>query len=139
MHETPRSQAEPRLDETKTTRQHPNADAPFVKGIYVSADDLERAAAREMGYETVCLHPNEACILAAERELVIDFDHVLFGDFDAAVRVAVDAARCGMAVGIHTYNPGHLPLATLTALPRVTVARTHRELRAAMRSLKAAA
>jgi hypothetical protein len=92
-----------------------------------------------MGYTAVYDHPNAVGVLGSGDELMIDFDHVLFSDFDAAVKVALDAARAGAAVGIHTYNPGHLPLAPLTALPQVMIARTHRALRAAMVALKTAA
>ena len=91
-----------------------------------------------MGYGAVYQHPNEVGPLGPGDVLVLDLNNVLFGDFDAAVRVGVEAARSGAAVGVHTYHPEHLPVAALVELPGVAVAKTHRDLLAAMQPLRAA-
>ena len=122
---------EPTSD-TAPPLSHPRDAGPFIKGTYVSGDEFRRLDARAMGYEVVCQHPNEVGVLGRDDELIIDLDYVLFGDFDTVLRVATEAARNGVTGGVHAYNLEHPALAPLALLPGITVAKTHRALRAAM-------
>jgi len=104
-----------------------------IKGTYASSDACERADAFRFGYLSVCHHPKEIGVLGLEELLVIDFDHVLFGDKDLAVLKANEAASRGVPVGIHTYSPEDPRLTRLLALPNVFVAKTHRRVLVLMR------
>jgi hypothetical protein len=103
------------------------------KGTYVSGDELERMGAKKRGYHTVCRHPNEIADPKPGETLVIDFDHILFGDVDKAVTKATAAALHGMLVGFHTYYPEDPRLTALLDLSSVVVANTHRQVLAALR------
>jgi len=96
--------------------------------IYVSSDELERAEADELGYRMICTHPGEISVLEANETLVMDGDHVLFGDREVAVRNANEVAREGVLVGIHSCDPDKLWSLGLLRLEHLVVARTHHDL-----------
>jgi hypothetical protein len=100
----------------------------LLPAVYVSADELERALARGVGYRTVCAHPKEVGVVDVSELLAIDCNPVLVGDPGAAVAAAKDHAGRGGVVGLHTYDPDARELAGLRALPTVVVAKTHKQL-----------
>lgn len=124
-----------KTDSTPSLRLLPESLPPSGKSAYVSADEIEAVEAFRMGYDIVCRHPNQVGALASGDELVIDGNIVVFADLDAAARVAAEAIQNGVAVGVHTYGLENPALAPLVALPGVVAAKTHREVRAALRRL----
>ena len=106
-------------------------------GTYVSADEVERADARVLGYGTVCGHPNEVGALGPDDLLVIDFNSVQLGDTHRAVQEAMASAQRGVRVGVHAYHFPP-PLAELLAEPLVVAANTHARLVSKLRRLIAA-
>jgi hypothetical protein len=100
----------------------------MIEGTYVSGDCCERAEAFQLGYRAVCQHPKEVGDVEPGGLLVIDFDHVLFGDRELAVRKASEAASRGAWVGVHTFTPDDTRLDEIRVLPDVIVAKTHRDL-----------
>lgn len=108
----------------------------MVPGIYLSADELERAVAyRRFGYREICAHPKEVGILERDEALVIDFAHVLFDDAPAALMLALDNAERGVPVGIHTYDLANPRLAPLHGFTNVVFAKTHLRILARLRKL----
>ena len=61
--------------------------------IYVSGGELEQAEARELGFDVVCQHPNEVGVRSPDQKLVMDFDHVLYGNHEFAARTANGSGR----------------------------------------------
>ena len=109
------------------------------KGTYLSADELERAdARRRFGYATVAEDPREIdkIVRGHVSAVVIDLDHVLLANIDAALKVASKAVRAGVPVGLHTFYPDDPRLAALASDPLVVVAKTHRQVRKALRRLR---
>lgn len=109
-----------------------------LQGTYVSGDEVERADAERMGYGTVCQHPNKVDCLGAGDVLVIDLGNVPFDEKGEAAKLAYDAARAGVPVGVHTYDEDDLRLGVLATEPLIVIARTHRKVRAKLRRLLAA-
>ncbi len=107
----------------------------MLQGAYVSADEVERAGALIRGYRQVCQHPGEVGVLERDEILVIDFDHVLFGDTDLAATTAVGAARRGVRVGVHTYHLENPRLTPLRSEPNLMVGKTHDRVYAALRRM----
>ena len=119
------------------TTQATAAVAVRSPGIYVSGDELERAFAYDVGYRDICAHPREIGVPKTTETFVIDFDHVLFDDKDAAVMKANGAANRGVLVGIHTYYPTDPRLGWCRSFPNVVIAKTHRRVLAHLRRLVA--
>ena len=107
----------------------------LIDGTYVSGDELERAAAFDLGYAVVCQHPNEIGVIGAGGMLVLEFDHVLFNERFLIVLAANLAADYGALVGIHTFHPTDVRLERFLKLPNVVVAKTHAEVLAGLRQL----
>jgi hypothetical protein len=105
----------------------------MVNSTYLSSDELERYEAFGLGYSDVCQHPREVRKLIPGHCLVIDFDHVLFDDKDAAVALAREAADSGMWVGIHGYCLNDPRLLPVLGRPNVVVDKTHASLHAGLR------
>jgi len=99
-----------------------------ILDTYVSADELERAAAFAFGYIELCQHPREVRSLELGGILVFDLDHIAFDDRTAALAVAHEAARRGVLVGIHTYFRDDPRLTPLRAIANVRIAKTHKRL-----------
>jgi hypothetical protein len=102
-------------------------------GTFVSADEIERADARALGYANVVGHPVEFGDLAPGGVLVMDIDRIVFGDRDAAIELAKASAKAGVSVGVRTYDPDDPRLDELRVRPNVVIAKTHRHLLAALR------
>lgn len=119
------------------TQSNAAAAARATPDTYLSCCEVERAAAYDMGYRDICMHPREIGDMKPRGLLVIDFDHVLFNDRDDAVMKANEAANRGVLVGIHTYYPTDPRLDAFRAFPNVVIAKTHRRVLARLRRVVA--
>jgi hypothetical protein len=104
----------------------------MFKGTYISSDEMKRDEAREMGYDNVGSHPRHIGVPEVGDLLVIDFDHILFDDRIEAVQAAVEHARRGVRVGIHTYAPDDPRLEPVHAEPGIKVGKTHQDVLATL-------
>ena len=95
--------------------------------IYLSTDDMARRLARRWATVDIYQHPREIVGLQRGDLLVIDFDHVLFDDKDAAVALMLRSVRQGVRVGVHTYADGDPRLYPVLAHPAVVVAKRQRD------------
>jgi hypothetical protein len=108
----------------------------MISGTFVSGDEVERAAARALGYANVVGHPVELGALVPSRLLVLDLDRIAFGDRDAAIERAKAAAKAGVSVGVRTYQSDEPRLDALHAFPNVVIGKAHRRLLAAFRGCR---
>jgi hypothetical protein len=108
----------------------------LIQGTYCSADEVNRDEAYRTGYERVCRIPREIGTLGGDDILVIDLDFPQQDLKGQAIRVANHVARSGVPVGVHTYHPDDPRVVALAANPRVTVTKTHRELRERLGALR---
>jgi len=103
----------------------------MFKGTYISNEVWHRDKARDAGYCNVDAHPRRIGTLNAGEFLLLDGDNILFDDLDEAVTAAIEHARRGVHVGIHSAS-NQPRLAPAHAKPSIVVARTHREVLAAL-------
>jgi hypothetical protein len=95
--------------------------------IYVSCDELACSLAKRWGTIDIYEHPRQVPELNAGDWLVIDFDHILFDDRDAAVALLRDAVRRGVLVGVHSYSTDAPGMTAAVSLPEVVVAKRRRD------------